>query len=103
MRFHHHRRVGAPRCRLSDEDVNARIAQMLDAPVLMVTGGGLGNVIDKIYMGLALFEKEGVDVRAVLANKLVPEKRERTLDYLTRALADEKMTVIGGVDYYPVL
>jgi len=82
---------------------NARIAQMLDAPVLMVTGGGLGNVIDKIYMGLALFEKEGVDVRAVLANKLVPEKRERTLDYLTRALADEKMTVIGGVDYYPVL
>ncbi|HXE96845.1 MAG TPA: hypothetical protein VN642_10590, partial [Dongiaceae bacterium] len=49
------------------------------------------------------FEKEGVDVRAVLANKLIPEKRDRTIDYLTRALADEKMTVIGGVDYYPVL
>jgi BioD-like phosphotransacetylase family protein len=82
---------------------NACVARMLDAPVLMVTGGGLGNVVDKIYMGLALFEKEGVDVRAVLANKLIPEKRERTLDYLTRALADEKLTVIGGVDYYPVL
>lgn len=82
---------------------NARIARMLDAPVLMVTGGGLGNVVDKICMGLALFEKEGVEVRAVLANKLIPEKRDRTLDYLTRALADEKMTVIGGVDYHPVL
>lgn len=82
---------------------NANIARMLDAPVLMVTGGGLGNVVDKICMGLALFEKEGVDVRAVLANKLIPEKRDRTLDYLTRALADEKMTVIGGVDYHPVL
>ena len=82
---------------------NARIARMLNAPVMMVTGGGLGNVVDNIYMGLALFEKEGVDVRAVLANKLIPEKRERTLDYLTRALSDEKMTVIGGVDYNPVL
>jgi hypothetical protein len=82
---------------------NARIARMLDAPVLMVTGGGLGNVVDKICMGLALFEKEGVEVRAVLANKLIPEKRDRTLDYLTRALADEQMQVIGGFDYYPVL
>lgn len=82
---------------------NARIARMLNAPVLMVTGGGLGNVVDKICLGLALFEREGVEVRAVLANKLVPEKRDRTLDYLTRALADEQMTVIGGFDYYPVL
>jgi BioD-like phosphotransacetylase family protein len=39
----------------------------------------------------------------VLANKLIPEKRDRTLNYLTRALADEKMRVIGGVDYHPVL
>lgn len=82
---------------------NARIARMLNSPVLMVTGGGLGNVVDKICMGLALFEKEGVEVRAVLANKLMPEKRERTLDYLSRALSDEQLTVIGGVDYHPVL
>lgn len=82
---------------------NARIARMLNAPVLMVTGGGLGNVVDNVCMGLALFEKEGVEVRAVLANKLIPEKRDRTLDYLTRALADDHMTVIGGFDYHPVL
>jgi hypothetical protein len=82
---------------------NACVARMLNAPVLMVTGGGLGNVVDNIYMGLALFEKQGVRVKAVLANKLIPEKRERSLDYLARALADEQMTVIGGFDYYPLL
>lgn len=82
---------------------NARIARMLKAPVLMVTGGGLGNVVDKVSMSLALFEKEGVEVRALLANKLIPEKRERTLDYLKRALSDEALTVIAGVDYNPVL
>lgn len=82
---------------------NARVARLLNAPVLMVTGGGLGNVVDKICMGLALFQKEGVEVRAVLANKLIPEKRARTLYYLRRALEDEVMTVIGGIDYHPVL
>lgn len=82
---------------------NARIARMLNAPVLMVTGGGLGSVVDKISMGLALFQKEGVEVRAVLANKLIPEKRLWTLDYLRRALADEDLTVIGGIDYQPIL
>lgn len=82
---------------------NARIARLLGAGVLMVTGGGLGNVVDNVCMNMALFEKEGVRVRAVLANKLAPEKRERNLDYLCRAFADEQLTVIGGVDYYPVL
>jgi BioD-like phosphotransacetylase family protein len=82
---------------------NARVARLLNAPVLMVTGGGLGNVVDKICMGLALFQKEGVEVRAVLANKLIPEKRARTLYYLRRALEDEVMTVIGGIDYQPIL
>jgi BioD-like phosphotransacetylase family protein len=82
---------------------NACIARLLNAPVLMVTGGGLGNVVDKICLGLALFQKEGVERRAVLSNKIIPEKRARTLDYLRRALSDEALRVIGGVDYQPVL
>ncbi len=82
---------------------NARIARMLDAPVLMVTGGGVGNVIDSVAMNMALFEKEGAEVRAVLANKLLPSKRDRIVDYLQRAMADEPFTVIGGFDYQPIL
>ena len=51
---------------------NARIARLLDAPVLLVTGGGVGNVVDAVQMSLALFQKEGVDVRAIMATKLIP-------------------------------
>jgi len=54
---------------------NACVARMLNAPVLMVTGGGLGNVVDNIYMGLALFEKEGSRC-GPSSNKLIPEKRD---------------------------
>ena len=82
---------------------NARIASMLNAPVLMVTGGGVGNVVDTISMNQALFEKEGAVIRAVLTNKLMPEKRDRILDYLQRALAEEPFSVIGGFDYHPIL
>lgn len=82
---------------------NARIARMLGAPVLMVTGGGLGNVVDSVHMNLALFEKEGVEVRAILANKLIPEKRDKTLDYLKRCFADQRFKVLAGFDYHPVL
>lgn len=82
---------------------NARIARMLNAPVLMVTGGGVGNVVDTVAMNLALFRQEGAEVRALLANKLVPDKRERILDYLRRALADEPFPILGGFDYQPIL
>ena len=82
---------------------NARIARLLDAPVLMVTGGGVGSVVDGIYPHLALFEKEGVQVRALLANKLIPEKRNQVLHYLERAFTGEPFKVIGGFDYQPTL
>jgi uncharacterized protein len=82
---------------------NARIARILNAPVLLVTGGGLGDVVDRLAMIQAFFEKEQVDFRAILANKLIPEKRERTLDYLRRALRDQSYQVLGGFNYHPVL
>jgi BioD-like phosphotransacetylase family protein len=82
---------------------NARIAKMIDAPVVMVTGGGLGNVVDSAYMNLALFEKEGAEVRALLVNKIMPEKREKTLHYLRLAFSAEPFKVIGGFNYQPIL
>lgn len=82
---------------------NARLARMVDAPVLMVTGGGVGNVIDSAYLNLALFEQEGVDVRMLLANKLIPEKRDRTLHYMRQAFAGKNFFINGGFNYHPIL
>lgn len=82
---------------------NARIARLLGAQVLMVTGGGVGNVIDGVNLNRTMFEREGVEVRVILVNKLIPEKRDQTLDYLQRAFADESFRVLGGFNYQPVL
>ncbi len=82
---------------------NARVARLLHAPVLMITGGGVGSVVDGVHMNKALFEQEGVEIRAIMANKLHPEKRESTLAYLKTAFSAEPFQVLGGFNYQPVL
>ena len=82
---------------------NARLASMVDAPVMMVTGGGVGNVVDSVNMNLALFEQEGAQVRMLLANKIIPEKREETLRYLQLAFKQKEFMVCGGFNFQPIL
>jgi BioD-like phosphotransacetylase family protein len=82
---------------------NARVAKLANAPVLMVTGGGVGNVVDSAYMNLALFKQEDARVSAILANKIMPDKREKVLRYLEMAFREEPFDVIGGFNYQPIL
>ena len=82
---------------------NACIARRAGATVLLVTGGGLGNVVDYTTTNLAVFKQEQAHVKAILVNKIIAEKREQTLSYLTRAFADEDLEVIGGFNYQPTL
>jgi len=82
---------------------NAKIAQMLGAPVMMVAGGGIGNVIDAVHLNLALFREAGAKVVGILPNKLLAEKRERTLDYLRMSFGMEGIAVVGGFNFSPIL
>lgn len=82
---------------------NARIASLLCAKVLMITGGGVGSVIDGVNLNRALFEQHGVEVKGAMANKLIPEKRESTLEYLRKAFSGHPFEVLGGFNYQPVL
>lgn len=82
---------------------NADMAKLLNAPVVMVAGGGIGSVIDSVRLNLALYGQEGVDVRMLLVNKLLAEKRESSLSYLERYFEDKRIQVCGAFDYSPVL
>lgn len=82
---------------------NADVARLLDAPVVMVAGGGIGSVIDSVRLNLPLYEKEGVDVRMLLVNKLLADKRESSLGYLSKYFAGSGIQVCGAFDYSPVL
>ncbi|MDX2480464.1 MAG: AAA family ATPase, partial [Desulfuromusa sp.] len=82
---------------------NAQLAHQLDAPVLMVAGGGVGNVIDAIQLNLALFRETGAEVRMILPSKLTKSKRESTLKYLQMAFKNTAIQVVGGFNFSPIL
>ncbi|HEY5674535.1 MAG TPA: AAA family ATPase [Malonomonas sp.] len=82
---------------------NAHIASALKAPVLMITGGGIGNVVDAVQQNRQLFEQKGVEIRGIMANKLIPDKRDATLDYLDKVFAQESFKLFRGFNYQPVL
>jgi BioD-like phosphotransacetylase family protein len=82
---------------------NADMARMLEAPAIMVAGGGIGNVIDSVRMNMALYEHEGVAIRMVLVNKMLADKRQSSLGYLEKYFAPKGITVSGAFDYSSVL
>jgi BioD-like phosphotransacetylase family protein len=82
---------------------NAEVANLVGAPVVMVAGGGIGNVIDSVQLNMALYEKQGVQVRMLLVNKLLTEKRGEALAYLEKYFGGDGPRVCGAFDYSPVL
>jgi BioD-like phosphotransacetylase family protein len=82
---------------------NGRTASLCGAPVVMVSGGGIGNVIDSVQLNLHLYRAEGSPVKLLLVNRLLPEKRSEALGYLAKALAPLEIPVAGAFDYSPTL
>lgn len=82
---------------------NGRTASLCNAPVVMVSGGGIGNVIDSVLLNLPLYRAEGSAVKLLLVNRLLPEKRSESLGYLAKALAPLGIPVAGAFDYSPTL
>ncbi len=74
---------------------NGDVARLLDAPVLIVTGGGMGRPVDEILLNLPVFEKHGVRVIGAVCNKVLPEKLEEVRAYVTRALAERGVRLFG--------
>lgn len=82
---------------------NARVAHLLEAPVVIVAGSGIGSVVDSLRLNMALFEKEGVDVRLAILNKIRYDKRTQIVDLVKLAFAGSGLNITGGFNFSPVL
>ena len=78
---------------------NARVAELLDAKVVIVTSGGIGRPIDEIAMSLALFKDHHVDVIGVILNKVLVEKYEKVKDTVAKGLKLLGTRLIGAIPY----
>jgi uncharacterized protein len=82
---------------------NARVAALLDAPVIIVSEGGIGRPIDEIVLNCALFEAHGVRVIGAVVNKVDVESHPQLPDVLARGLAQHGVELLGCIPYSQLL
>jgi len=87
---------------------NARVAQLLDAAVVMVVEGGIGSTIDKLNMSLGLFREYNIPILGVIVNKVIPSKMDMVEKYVKLWLDKNDLRLLGVVPYdntlaYPLI
>ena len=82
---------------------NARVATLLDAPVLIVTEGGIGRPIDEVALNLELFRKEGARVLGVVLNKVAKAKLEMIREVAGKGMARIGTAMLGCIPDVPFL
>lgn len=82
---------------------NADIAALLGLEVVLITTGGLGAAFDQLALNLSLFRSAGVRVRAIILNKVLPQKRDMVLEYMTKALKKLGIPLAGCIPYCELL
>ena len=82
---------------------NARVAKLLEAKVILVTRGGIGQPIDEIALNKALFDQEGVEVVGVILNKVLKEKFDYVRDFARRGFERLGIELLGVIPEEPLL
>ena len=82
---------------------NAAVAKLLNAKVVIVTRGGIGQPIDETVLNHALFKQEGAQVIGVIINKVLPEKLDYITEFAQRGLKRKGLELLGVVPYQPML
>jgi hypothetical protein len=78
---------------------NARVAALLEAPVVIVSEGGVGRPIDEIVLNQALFERHGVRVLGAVVNKVNVDASPELREVLRRGLAQQGIELLGCIPY----
>jgi phosphate acetyltransferase len=82
---------------------NAQVAAILGVPMVLVARGGLGSAFDELALNKTLCEKHGVKIAGVILNRVLPDKREMVIDYMTKGLARWNIPLVGCIPYDPFL
>jgi BioD-like phosphotransacetylase family protein len=82
---------------------NARVAKILQAPVVLVAPGGVGRPIDEVALNAELLAKEGVKLAGVVINKVQMSKYEHVRKLVRRGFENLGIKVLGVFPYDEVL
>lgn len=78
---------------------NAFMAKLLDAKVVLVASGGVGQPTDEIFLNKNFFDKAGVEVVGAIVNKAYPHEFERIDQWMRKALEAMGIRLLGVIPY----
>ena len=82
---------------------NAVVAQLLGAPAVIVSEGGVGRPIDEIVLNASHFRAYGVPVAGAIVNKVRVDEQPGIEETLRLGLARHGIPLLGVLPYRPIL
>ena len=82
---------------------NAEVAKLLNAPVVLISIGGIGRPADEVSLNLSLFKEKKVSIKGIIINKVQREKKEIVEKYLGNFFGKMKLKLLGLIPYEPSL
>lgn len=82
---------------------NAMVAKQLGLSVILIAEGGLGSAFDSLMLNRTLCQHYGVPIAGVILNRVLDEKREMVITYMTKALKQWGIPLIGAIPYNQLL
>jgi phosphate acetyltransferase len=82
---------------------NAMVAEMLGAPAIIISEGGVGRPIDEIVLNAALFRSHGVPVAGAIVNKVDLDAQPGIIAILERGLAPYGIPLLGILPFQKIL
>jgi BioD-like phosphotransacetylase family protein len=78
---------------------NAFLAKLLNAKVVLVASGGVGQPTDEVILNKSYFERAGVELLGVIVNKAYPHELERIDKWMRRVLDLMGVKLLGVIPY----
>jgi dethiobiotin synthetase len=78
---------------------NADVAKLLNAQVVIIVEGGIGNTIDRLSLCLSKFRERDVPILGVIVNKVLPDKMEKIDHYVGNWIRKQGLDLLGILPY----
>jgi BioD-like phosphotransacetylase family protein len=75
---------------------NAKVASLMNAEIIFLSGGGIGKALDMLEVDLSYFLYKKTRVRGIIFNKLIPAKIPTMQQYVTEDMLNKKYGAFGG-------
>lgn len=78
---------------------NAKVAKLLNIPMIIIASGGLGSTFDALALNKLMCDQYQVPIAGVILNKVIPNKLEMIKSYMTKALSRWNLPLLGVIPY----